>query len=111
MRSRYYPPQSQTHTFWIGTDYTRPDGTKVKRNGRLLHSWRTRGSDRQEFEDLSAKLGLNEFLVPERGLDVFIDEATLELVVTGIAIDGALIRVSWAGTAGPWKIAQPLPGR
>lgn len=97
------PGQDAFHTFWIGTDYTKPDGTKVKRAGHLLHTWEPAGGGAPGFEDLSGpgRPGQYEALRADRGLSVFIGP-NLDLIVQGVAVDGAVVEFRWAAKGGPW---------
>ena len=95
MQTIHYPipGQDALHTFWI-------DG-----QGHLRHAWEPTAGGGGGYEDLTANLRpgvkVNETLLANRGLSVYIGPK-LELVVRGVAADGACCEWRWPATGTGW---------
>lgn len=98
MPSLHYPPQHQTHTCWRGT--------KGKHEGHLMHTWRYDHAKPLGVEDLflmpDGKIRIPEFIPVGAPISGMVDPVGLDMVWSVPVNDGALLRVSWLGTAGPW---------
>ena len=88
MQTVLYPAQNQIHSFWID------------KGGRVRHAWNSPGQPAAGSEKMNS---LTETFLPDRGLSVYTDQLTLDLVCRGVVADGACGEFRWpAGTKGPW---------
>ena len=93
MQTIHYPVPGQDayHSFWI-------DG-----QGALRHTWEPTAGVGGGYENLTARYRVQESLIANRGLSVFIGPK-LELVVRGVAADGACLEFRWPASGIGWQI-------